>query len=71
LKAAIENQIENDPQDNQYSQESEVLLDEAGNDENDGSGTNPSSEAVFDEMSEQSLATSTITEGNTSKASQI
>ncbi|CUM57513.1 unnamed protein product [Debaryomyces tyrocola] len=60
---------ENDPQGNQYGQENEVLPDEAGDDENDGSGSNPSSEAVFDEMSTQSLATST-TEVNTSKTSE-
>jgi tRNA A-37 threonylcarbamoyl transferase component Bud32 len=38
---------ENDPQGIQYGQENEVLPDEAGNDENDGSGSNPSSEAVL------------------------
>lgn len=61
---------QNDPQDNKYIQESEVLPDEACNDENYGSDSNSSSEAVFDEMSTQSLATSAITEDNTSKESQ-
>ncbi|CUM57889.1 unnamed protein product [Debaryomyces tyrocola] len=61
---------ENDPQVNQHSQESEVIPDEAGNDDNDGSDSNPSSEAVFNEMSAQSLDTSITTEGNTSKAPQ-
>lgn len=61
---------ENDPQGYHYSQESEVLPDEGDNDENDGSGSNSFSEAVFDEMSAQSPATSTTTEGNTPKTPQ-